>query len=111
VGGEIMDAALGVLNPFSRMALCGTISDYNAIEPYGIKMIRSLLVNRVRLQGFIVSDRPDLYQKAVARLTRWVSEGKIKYHETVVEGLANAPRALIELFHGRNLGKQLIKLV
>ncbi|NIO41590.1 MAG: zinc-binding dehydrogenase [Burkholderiales bacterium] len=111
VGGEVMDTAFRVLNPFSRIALCGMISDYNATEPYGLKMMRSLLVNRVNLRGFIVFDRIDLYQKAVSQLARWVSQGKIRYHETIATGLTNAPRAFIGMLKGENLGKQLVKLV
>jgi len=110
VGGEVMDAAFRVLNPFSRVALCGMISDYSATEPYGTKMMRALLVNRVRLQGFIIFDRQDLYVKAVTQLAKWVSQGKLKYHETVAEGLQNAPKAFMGLLKGQNLGKQLVKL-
>lgn len=111
VGGEVMDTALSVLNPFSRVALCGLISGYNLTEPYGMKMIRSILVNRVNVRGFIVFDRLDLYQKAVGQLVRWVSQGKIKYHETIAEGLENAPRAFIGMLKGENLGKQVVKLI
>jgi NADPH-dependent curcumin reductase CurA len=111
VGGEVMDTVFRQLNAFSRVALCGLISDYNATEPYGTKMIRALLVNRVKLTGFIVSDRPDLYMRAVTQLAKWVAQGKIKYHETVAEGLKSAPRAFIGMLKGANLGKQLVKLV
>ena len=110
VGGELMDAVLRRLNPFSRMALCGLISDYNATEPYGVKMIRSVLVNRVNIRGFIVSDRQDLYLRAVGQLARLVAQGKIKYRETVAEGLRNAPAAFIGMLKGANFGKQLVKL-
>src|SRR5258706_10216279 len=102
--------AFRVLNPFSRVALCGLIAEYNATEPYGVKMLRSLLVNRVKLQGFIVFDRVDLYQRAIPKLANLVSQGKIKYHETIAEGLQNAPKAFIGLLKGQNLGKQLVKL-
>jgi len=111
VGGEVMDSVFRQLNPFSRVALCGLISDYNATEPHGTKMIRALLVNRVKLTGFIVSDRPDLYMRAVTQLAKWVAQGKIKYHETVAEGLKSAPKAFIGMLKGANLGKQLVKLV
>jgi NADPH-dependent curcumin reductase CurA len=110
VGGEVLDAAFRVLNPFSRVALCGLIAEYNSTEPYGVKMIRSLLVNRVKLQGFIVFDRIDLYQRAIPKLANLVSQGKLKYHETIAEGLQNAPKAFIGLLKGQNLGKQLVKL-
>ncbi|HTT38096.1 MAG TPA: NADP-dependent oxidoreductase [Burkholderiales bacterium] len=111
VGGEVLDAVLRRLNPFSRIALCGLIAEYNLPEPLGAKMIRSLLVNRAKLQGFIVSDRQDLYMRAVTQLARWVAQGKIKYHETVAEGLRSAPAAFIGMLKGKNLGKQLVKLV
>ena len=111
VGGEILDAVLGRINPFARIPLCGLISQYNATEPYGVKNFRKLLVNRARLQGFIIGDHPARWPAAQQDLERWVSEGKIKYRETVAEGLQNAPEAFIGLFSGRNFGKQLVKLV
>jgi NADPH-dependent curcumin reductase CurA len=111
VGGEVMEAVFRRLNAYSRIALCGMISDYNLPEPHGVKMMRALLVNRVKLQGFIVSDRQDLFVKAVTQLAKWVAQGKIKYHETVADGLNNAPKAFIGMLKGANLGKQLVKLV
>ena len=69
------------------------------------------LVNRVRLQGFIVSDYLELWPRALAELSGWVKEGRLKYRVTIVEGLANAPRALLDLLDGKNIGKQLVKLV
>ena len=110
VGGELMDAAFRRLNPSSRVALCGLIADYNATEPYGVKMIRSVLVNRVNIRGFIVSDRQDLYLRAVGQLAKLVAQGKLKYRETVAEGLRNAPAAFIGMLKGANFGKQLVKL-
>ena len=110
VGGPTLDTVLRLVNPFSRIALCGMISDYNLEEPYGVKLLRSLLVNRVRLQGFIVTDRMDLYVRATARLARLVAEGRIRYRESVAEGLQNAPTAFIGLLAGRNFGKQLVRL-
>jgi NADPH-dependent curcumin reductase CurA len=73
-------------------------------------MIRSLLVNRVNLRGFIVFDRVDLYQRAIPQLARWVAQGRIKYHESVAHGLENAPKAFIGMLKGQNLGKQLVKV-
>jgi NADPH-dependent curcumin reductase CurA len=111
VGGVIMDTVLRLLNPFSRVALCGLIADYNTTEPYGITMIRSILVNRINIRGFIVSDRMDLYQRAIPKLGRLVAEGRIKYRETIADGLRAAPKAFIGLLKGENFGKQLVKLV
>jgi len=110
VGGEILDAVLRRMNPFSRIAVCGLISQYNATEPYGVKTIQSILTNRIRMQGFIVSDRMELWPKALPELVGWVAAGKIKYRETVAQGIENAPKAFIGLLKGENLGKQLVKL-
>ena len=110
VGGELMDAAFRRLNPYSRVALCGLIADYNATEPYGVKMIRSVLVSRVNIRGFIVSDRQDLYLRAVSQLAKLVAQGKLKYRETMAEGLRSAPAAFIGMLKGANFGKQLVKL-
>ena len=111
VGGEILDAALTRLNMSSRISLCGMISRYNTLESYGVRNLLALLVNRVRLQGFIVSDYLELWPRALAELSGWVKEGRLKYRVTIVEGLANAPRALLDLLDGKNIGKQLVKLV
>jgi hypothetical protein len=110
VGGEILDAVLRRMNAFSRIAVCGLISQYNATDPYGVKTFQSILTNRIKVQGFIVSDRMELWPKALADLSGWVASGKIKYRETVTEGLENAPKAFIGLLKGENFGKQLIKL-
>ena len=110
VGGEILDAALRRMNAFSRIAVCGLISQYNATEPYGVKTIQSILTNRIKVQGFIVSDRMELWAKALPELIGWVAGGKIKYRETVAQGIENAPKAFIGLLKGENFGKQLVKL-
>jgi len=110
VGGEISDAVLLRMNAFSRIPLCRLISEYQHAEPRGLRNVRSLLVNRIKLQGFIVSDHLQRWPAALADLSRWVSEGKIKYRETVAEGLRNAPAAFIGMLSGKNLGKQVVKL-
>ena len=111
VGGEILDAVLRRANAFSRIAVCGLISQYNATEPYGVTTFQSILVNRIKVQGFIVSDRLNLWPPALRDLADWVATGKLKYRETVAQGLENAPKAFIGLLKGHNLGKQLVKLV
>ena len=110
VGGEILDAALRRMNPFSRIAICGLISQYNATEPYGVKAFQSILTNRIKVQGFIVSDRMELWARALPELIGWVAGGRIKYRESVAQGLENAPKAFIGLLKGENFGKQLVKL-
>jgi NADPH-dependent curcumin reductase len=110
VGGEILDAIALRLNRFARIALCGLISQYNEVRPRGMDNLVMLLINRVKLQGFIVSDHIAQQGEALADLARWVGEGKIKYRETIAEGLENAPRAFIGMLKGANFGKQLVEL-
>jgi NADPH-dependent curcumin reductase CurA len=110
VGGEIFDLALTRMNLFGRIVVCGTISDYNSTEPYRVKNMRAVLVNRLRLQGMIVYDWKDRYGEALKALGGYFAEGKLKYRESIVQGLENAPRGLIDLLNGKNFGKQLVKL-
>jgi NADPH-dependent curcumin reductase CurA len=111
VGGTIFDVVLPLLNAFARIPFCGIVSQYNAIEPYGVKNLRSLLVNRVRLQGFILSDHNARWKEALPQLTEWYRGGQIRHRETVAEGLAQAPSAFIGMLRGANIGKQLVQLV
>jgi NADPH-dependent curcumin reductase CurA len=110
VGGAVADAVLPRFNPFARMPLCGLISQYNEANPKGPANFRSFLTNRVKLQGFIVSDRLELWPQALKELAGWVSAGKIKYRESIAHGLDNAPKAFIGMLKGENFGKQLVKL-
>jgi NADPH-dependent curcumin reductase CurA len=110
VGGESLDTALRLMKPFSRIAICGLISQYSATEQYGLRNIRSVLVNRIRMQGFIVSDRPQLWPQALAELAEHVAAGRIKYRESVAKGLEQAPRAFLGMLRGENFGKQLVAL-
>jgi NADPH-dependent curcumin reductase CurA len=110
VGGEIFDTLLGRMNAFSRIALCGLIAQYNT-EPYPMRNIGSVLINRIKMQGFIVSEHLERWPVALAELGQGVAGGKIKYRETVAQGLENAPQAFIGMLKGANLGKQLVKLI
>jgi NADPH-dependent curcumin reductase CurA len=110
VGGEIFDTLLGQMNLFSRVVVCGLISDYNATQPYAIRNWRSVLVNRIRLQGMIVFDWKERYGEALNALAGYYAGGRLKYRESVVHGLESAPRGLIALLQGQNFGKQLVKL-
>lgn len=109
VGGACLDGALACMNPFGRIALCGLIAGYNG-QDIAIHHVRALLVMRLELRGFIVSDHMADWPQALAELGRGVGAGKIKYRETIAEGLAAAPEAFIGLLQGRNFGKQLVKL-
>ena len=110
VGGEILDTSLRLMNRFSRIVVCGLIAEYNATQQYGYKMLRSVLVNRIKMQGMIVFDWKDRYAEAREALARHVIAGKLKYRESVIVGLENAPRGLIGLLKGENFGKQLVRL-
>ena len=110
VGGEILDIALAQANTFARVVVCGNISQYNATERYGLKNCRSVLVNRIRMQGMIVFDWKDRYPEAWSQLAEWVGSGQIAYRETIADGLENAPAAFLGLLRGDNIGKQIVRL-
>jgi NADPH-dependent curcumin reductase CurA len=110
VGGEVLAAVLKLINPFARIPLCGLVSQYNATEMPAGPNWSVLLVNRVLVKGFIVSDHLDRLPAFLADVGRWVREGRIKYREDVVEGLEHAPHAFIGLLQGKNFGKLLVKV-
>jgi NADPH-dependent curcumin reductase CurA len=110
VGGDVLKAVLRLVNPFARIPLCGIISQYNAVEPPPGPNMGPVLVNRVTIRGFIVSDHADRLPAFLADCGRWVREGRLKYREDIVEGLDNAPRAFIGLLQGKNFGKLLVKV-
>jgi NADPH-dependent curcumin reductase CurA len=110
VGGPVLDTVLRQMNLFGRITICGLIAEYNATEPYAYKSMRAILVNRIRMQGMIVFDWKDRYPEALADLGSRVAGGQLKYRESIVEGLDNAPQGLIDLLAGKNFGKQLVKL-
>ena len=109
VGGLIMDVVLSRMNAFGRVALCGLISGYEG-EPLVIHNARLLLTQRLKLQGFIVSEHMQLWPAALKELGTGVATGQLKHRETVAQGLAAAPEAFLGLLKGRNFGKQLVKV-
>ena len=111
VGGPILNAVLGHVNAFSRIALCGQISGYNDPEALTVRNFRSFLVNRIQARGFICSDHMDLWRPALKELGELVHDGKLKYRESIAIGLDSAPKAFIGLLNGKNFGKQLVKLI
>jgi NADPH-dependent curcumin reductase CurA len=111
VGGAVLEAVSRRFNAFARMPLCGLISEYNEEQPAGLRNFRAILTSRVKVQGFIVSDRLELWPQALKELGAWVSSGDIKYRETIAEGIDAAPKAFIGMLKGENFGKQLVKLV
>ncbi len=109
VGGEVFDTALGRTNAFARVALCGLLAGYTGAE-IPIRNAKKLLLNRITLRGFIVTEHMELWPQGLSEMGRLLAAGKLKYRETISEGLASAPQALIGLLQGHNFGKQLVKL-
>ena len=109
VGGAVLDASLGRMNAFGRVAVCGLIAGYGGGE-IAIRRARSILVNRLTIQGFIVSDHLEVWPKALAELAALVAQKKLKYRESIAQGIESAPRAFIGLLKGENFGKQLVKM-
>jgi len=110
VGGQILDDQLTLMNNFSRIALCGLISTYNDLDAPGPKMFRNILMKRIMIKGFIVSDYMARAQEAMADLSTWMMEGKLHYRVDVRPGLENAPQVVKDLFVGANTGKLIIQI-
>ena len=115
VGGAVFEAVVPLLNNFARMPVCGQIATYNATEmPAGSlrtsALTRAILTKRLTLRGFIVTDFAARQGDFVRDVSGWLREGRIKYREDIVDGLDNAPRALIGLLRGENFGKLLVRV-
>jgi len=111
VGGACLEAALMAAKPFGRFALCGMISQYNNTDlGEGVRGLVMAVGKSLTLRGFIVSNHADMQGAFVEELSGWVAAGKFKHHETVREGIENAPSAFLGLFKGENVGKMLVKL-
>ncbi|CAL5348121.1 unnamed protein product [Camellia sinensis] len=108
VGGKMLDAVLVNMRLNGRIAVCGMISQYNLEQHEGVHNLFCLITKRVRMEGFLVFDYYHLYPKFIEMILPRIKEGKITYVEDVAEGLESAPAALIGLFSGRNVGKQVV---
>jgi NADPH-dependent curcumin reductase CurA len=109
VGGTVLDVTLARMNAFGRIALCGMISGYDG-QPIPLQQPQLILQSRLTIEGFIVSEHMEVWPEALKELATLVATGKLKYRESVAEGLAAAPEAFLGLLKGRNFGKQLVKL-
>jgi len=109
VGGPILDAVLLRMNDHKRIALCGMISGYDG-EPIPIRYPALILTSRLRVEGFIVSEHMDVWPAALTELGTLVGTGKLKYRETIAQGIESAPDAFLGMLKGKNFGKQLVKL-
>lgn len=111
VGGEILEAALSLINLRARIVICGLISQYNATEPVpGPYNFANILIQRAKVEGFLVLDYFHRAEEALADLAQWYAHGKIKYRVEVIDGLENAPRAINKLFDGTHQGKLIIRV-
>ncbi|SHM71273.1 NADP-dependent oxidoreductase [Rhizobacter sp. OV335] len=110
VGGLMLDTVLARMNAFGRVALCGMISGYDG-QPIPLTHPQLILQSRLKLEGFIVSEHMGVWPEALKELGTLVATGKLKYRETVAQGIESAPEAFLGLLKGQNFGKQLVKLV
>jgi NADPH-dependent curcumin reductase CurA len=110
VGGYIFDAVLLRANAFARIALCGMIAGYDG-QPLPLANPALFLINRIKLEGFIVSEHMDVWPEALAELGQLVASGKLRPRESVAQGIEAAPEAFLGLLKGKNFGKQLVKLI
>ena len=110
VGSAMMDTVLPHMKRHGRIAVCGMVSEYLSDEPVRMKHLELIMSQALRVEGFAVWDYFDRQEAVNRDLARWYRSGQLKYHETIAEGLASAPAALVGLQFGKNLGKQLIRL-
>jgi len=111
VGGPLLEAVLFKINLNARIVICGAISNYASTDmPVGPRNLSSLIVNRARMEGFLVLDYLNRSDEAIQELSKWLMDGKIKHREDVQEGIENCPSTLNRLFTGQNIGKQILKI-
>lgn len=111
VGGDHLEAALDVLKPHGRVALCGAISQYNNEKPEpGPDNLGQIVTKKLRLQGFIVGDHVEYREEFQEKVSEWFRQGQIAYDETVVSGIESAPQAFIDLLQGGNTGKMVVRI-
>ena len=110
VGGHILDAVLLRANAFSRIAMCGMIAGYDG-QSLPLQNPALILVNRMKIEGFIVSEHMQVWPEALTELATLVAQGKLRPRESIAQGIENAPEAFLGLLKGKNFGKQLVKLV
>jgi NADPH-dependent curcumin reductase CurA len=111
VGGDHLEAAIGALRTYGRIVGCGSISRYNDAEPTpGPRNMFMVVTKRLRMQGYIITDHSDRFPDFAREAAEWVRDGRLRYRETVVEGIENAPKAFLGLLRGENIGKMLVKV-
>ena len=110
VGGEFLESAIFRMKNFGKIVICGRISQMNASTPHGLKNMAHVLVKRLTIKGFLIFDHFDDYNDFNKEMENWILNDKIKWKETIVDGLENSPKAFIDLLNGHNIGKMLVKI-
>ena len=112
VGGAHLDAAMGQMRALGRVPVCGMISAYNTkgARSEGVTTLSNMIYNRVTMKGFVVYEFFDMREQFLADMRQWIAEGKMKYQETIMQGVENAPNAMIGLLQGENSGKMLVQI-
>jgi NADPH-dependent curcumin reductase CurA len=112
VGGEILDHALGALNRYGRVVCCGRIAEYlkPADEAYRLRNWHMIGKQRAKMQGFFIYDLAEHFPRAERQMAHWIADGRMSYLEDVLEGFEQMPRALMRLYEGHNLGKQIVRV-
>lgn len=111
VGGEHLEAAIQQMNDFGRVVMCGMISNYNMTSPLpGPRNLNFVVTKRLTMKGYIVSDHYDRLPDFYSDMKAWIEDGKLKWRETILEGIENMPMAFIGLFTGDNIGKMLVRI-
>ncbi|ORY98170.1 hypothetical protein BCR43DRAFT_524221 [Syncephalastrum racemosum] len=110
VGGAMLEAVINHMNTYGRIVACGMISQYNREKPEGVHNLMQIVGKRLRMEGFIVTDSMDMEPAFLEEVSEWLIQGKIKYRETIADGIEKTPEALLDVFHGRNFGKQVVKI-
>lgn len=110
VGGDLQHAVFPMMNDFGRMIMCGMVAEYNDVTPRAGPSLGTTFLKRLRIQGFICGDHPENFAIWRALAGKWVADGSLRYREDVVDGLENAPQALVSLLAGRNFGKLVVRV-
>jgi NADPH-dependent curcumin reductase CurA len=111
VGGDHLEAAIGAMRLRGRIVVCGAISRYNDLEAApGPRNMFMMVTKRLTMRGFLISDHYDVVGDFLSEMVPWVRDGKVRYRETVIDGIENAPGAFIGLLHGENVGKMLVRV-
>ena len=111
VGGDFLESAIFQMKNFGRIVVCGRISQMNVTTPgSGIKNIAHVLVKRLTIKGFLIFDHEDEREPFETDMLKWLSEGKVKFKETIYKGIESAPKSFIDLLKGKNTGKMLVKI-